>query len=130
MENKKSVETHGRSSNIATVVGLVASLCGIILWVILNFFNPYSAAGITQETIIVTFIGLGLPAIIGLVGSVLRKEWLMYLVSVISLPLSAFLSGSPSIFKLFILVTMSYLVSAILFTRDKRNNRGTNLMTK
>jgi len=105
-----------RKDQIGTVVGIVASTSGIILWAILNFFNPYSTKGITEAMIKITFMGLGLPAISGLVASVFKIKWLMYAVFIASLPLSLYLAGTPSIFKLFLLVSLFYLVSAILLT--------------
>jgi len=114
----QKMNTKGR---IGIFVGIVASVSGIILWVILNFFNPYSAEGISDATIKVTFIGLGLPGIIGFGASAFRIKWLMYTVFIVSLPLSMYLAGTPSIFKLFLLVSVCYLVSAILITTDKKN---------
>ncbi|MDR3585790.1 MAG: hypothetical protein P4L59_10780 [Desulfosporosinus sp.] len=67
------------------MVGIVGSVSGFILWAILNFFNPYSTEGITEATIIRTFWGLGLPAISGLVASVFRIKWLMYVAFIGSL---------------------------------------------
>ena len=108
-----------KKDQIGTVVGIVGSVSGFLLWAILNFFNPYSTEGITEATIEITFWGLGLPAISGVVASVFRIKWLMYVVFIVSLPLSLYLAGTPSIFKLFLLISLSYLVSAILITMDK-----------
>lgn len=107
-----------KKERIGTVVGIVASVSGIILWVIMNFFNPYSTSSITEVTIR-TFWGLGLPAICGLVASVFRIKWLIYIAFIVSLPLSLYLAGTPSIFKLFLLISLSYLVSAILRTKKR-----------
>lgn len=114
----QKMNTIGR---IGIFVGIVASVSGIILWAILNFFNPYSAEGISDATVKITFLGLGLPAIFGFGASVFRIKWLMYTVFIVSLPLSMYLAGTPSIFKLFLLVSVCYLVSAILMKTDKKN---------
>lgn len=115
----ESFQKMSRKGRVGTVVGIVASISGIILWVIMNFFNPYSTEGINEATIKITFIGLGLPAISGFIASVFRIKWLMYTVFIVSLPLSMYLAGTPSIFKYFLLVSLCYLVSAILITMDK-----------
>lgn len=117
--NIKFFQKMNRKDQIGIAVGIVASIGGIILWLILNFFNPYSTEGITEGTIKITFMGLGLPAISGLVAAVFRIKWLMYAVFIGSLPLSLYLAGTPSIYKLFLLVSLSYLISAILITKYK-----------
>jgi len=101
---------------IGAFVGIVASVSGIILWVIPNIFN---------EAIPITFVGLGLPAILGFIASLYGTSWLMYVVFIGSLPLSLYVAMTPSIFRFFLLVSLGYLASAILLTMDKRNqNKG------
>lgn len=117
----ESFQKMSRKDRVGTFVGIVASISGIMLWTIMNFFNPYSTEGINEGTIKVTLIGLGLPAISGFLASAFRIKWLMYTVFIVSLPLSIFLAGTPSIFKLFLLVSLCYLISAILITMGKKD---------
>jgi len=105
---------------IGAFVGIVASISGIILWVISNFFNPY-VVGISKETIPITFTFLGLPAILGFIASLYGTKGLMYVVFIGSLPLSLYLAGTPGIFRFFLFVSLGYLVSAILLTMNKEN---------
>lgn len=97
-------------------VGILASLSGILLWVILIFFNPYVGGLPGAATILLTFIGLGLPAIIGFLSSMFKIKYLMYISFISSLPASLYLAGTPSIFRFFIVISLGYLVSAILLT--------------
>lgn len=97
---------------IGAFVGFVASLSGIILWTIPNIFI---------NLIPITFVGLGLPAILGLIASLYGTTWLMYVVFIYSLPLSLYVAMTPSIFRFFLFVSLGYLASAVLLTMDKRN---------
>lgn len=106
-----------KRERIGSGLGIISSISGVILWVILNFLNPYSSEGSIEATIRITFMWLGLPAICGLVASVFRIKWLMYTTFIVSLPFSSYMAATPSIFKLFILVSLCYLVSAVLMIR-------------
>ena len=122
MTSNSFLESMTRKGRIGAIVGFVASICGIVLWIGLIYFNPYSSQGIDEDVTIRTFFGLGLPAIIGMIGSVFRIRWLMYAVFIVSLPLSLYLVGTPGIFKLFFLASSGYLLSALLITVGKKNH--------
>ena len=111
-----------RKEQIGSIVGLFASIGGITLWIILIYFNPYSSGGIAEDVMIRTFFGLLLPSIIGTIGSAFRIRWLMYVVFIVSLPLNLYLAGTPGIFKLFLIVSLGYLLSAILISIEKKDN--------
>ncbi|WP_242831336.1 hypothetical protein [Desulfitobacterium dehalogenans] len=106
-----SFQKMNRIGRVGAFIGLAASVSGIILWAILNIF---------KEVLPITFVGLGLPAILGLVASIYGVIWLMYVVFIYSLPLSLYLVMTPSAFRPFLLVSLGYLASAILLTLDRR----------
>lgn len=112
------IQGPNRKSLIGTVVGTIASISSIVLLTIL-IINLYSTDGITEKTIIITCIGLGLPAISGLVAALFRIKWLMFTVFIGSLPLGWYLTGTDGPLRLYILVSLCYLLSAILLTMDK-----------
>jgi hypothetical protein len=104
-----------RIEKASILVGLLGSLAGIALWIILVYFNPYSNGDNTvSNTTIVTVYRVFLPAIAALVSSIFRKPWLMLIVFLWFLPAGLYLAGTPGIFKYFGLVEASYLVSAFL----------------
>lgn len=111
-----SLKITNKKDKIGMLIGIAASLSGTLLWAMLNFFNPYSPVGSAKETIIRTFIGLCVPAFCEFYALIFRAKRLMYTAFIVSLPLSLYLAATPSIFKLFLLVSLGYLVSAILIT--------------
>ncbi|RCW40101.1 hypothetical protein DFP97_1413 [Paenibacillus prosopidis] len=98
-----------------SLFGVVASLGCIILCVILLFWNPYSRTPTGHDTVLIIFIMLIFPACIGILSSFLRNRILMYIVFAWSLPYGLYLSFAsiPSIWNLFSVVLILYLVSAI-----------------
>lgn len=97
-------------------MGLIASLGCILLCCILLFWNPYSGVRAGNDTVFVIFLMLILPACLGIITSFIRYKIMMFIVFVWSLPYGLYLSIAkiPSIFNLFGIVLVLYLVSAIL----------------
>jgi hypothetical protein len=94
-----------------SVLGLVASLGCIILCAIFLFWNPYSSTPAERDTITIIVTMLVLPAIVGIVSSILNIRILMYIVLVWSVPYGLYLTvvSIPSIFNLFGVVLILYL---------------------
>mgnify|MGYP001431438018 CR=1 FL=1 len=99
---------------------MFASVGCIILCVILLFWNPYSKTQAGNDTILIISIMLILPACIGIIASFLRSVIIMSIVFVWSLPYGLYLSVAsiPSVWNLFGVVLIMYLVSAIRMRKD------------
>jgi hypothetical protein len=98
-----------------SITGLVASVGCIILCTIFLYWNPYSSTPPNSGTIKVFYTMLILPAFVGIVASFLKNRILMCIVFVWSLPYGLYLSvvSIPSIWNLFGVVLIVYLVSAV-----------------
>lgn len=121
MKNSYFLQNINRNGRVGAIVGFGASISGIALWIVLIYFNPYAGGIIAKDVFSRTLLGLLSPAIIGMIGSAVRIKWLMYAVFIVSLPLSLYLAGTPGIFKYFFLVSLGYLLSAVLITMGKKN---------
>ncbi|MEC0091116.1 hypothetical protein [Paenibacillus macquariensis] len=99
---------------------VVASVGCIILCLVLLFWNPYSKTPARNDTILIISIMLILPACLGIIASLLRSAILMFIVLVWSLPYGLYLSlvVIPSLWNLFGVVLILYLVSAIRMRRS------------
>ncbi|WP_172625544.1 hypothetical protein [Desulfitobacterium sp. LBE] len=104
---------------VGVLVGIVASVSGIALSVILCLFNPY-VGGIAKETIPVALFGLGLPALMVGVASLYGMFWLSCVAFIYSLPLSLYLAGTPGLFRFFLPVSIGYLILAITLRVDQK----------
>lgn len=98
-----------------SLLGVVASVGCILLCVMFLFWNPYSRIQAGMDTVLILLIMLIFPAFLGIITSFLRNRILMYIVFAWSLPYCLYLSVAsiPSIWNLFSVVLILYLVSAI-----------------
>ncbi|RCW40650.1 hypothetical protein DFP97_13029 [Paenibacillus prosopidis] len=80
-------------------LGILSSLGTIVLWLILNFNNPYNSASPSNDVLIRTGAFLLAPAFVAVIGSIIRKRFIMLIAYFWSLPLSVYLAMTPSIFK-------------------------------
>ncbi|MFD0681900.1 MULTISPECIES: hypothetical protein [unclassified Paenibacillus] len=92
---------------ITKLIGLSASAGSMILWFIFTFYNPYTHERVDNDVLINTLFTLFAPACVALLGSVIKN------------PSSLYTAMTPSIFILFGMTSVLYLVSGILFIRDK-----------
>lgn len=100
-------------------IGVFAGLVSIILWSIMIFFNPYSSAVISSETIAITFMMLLAPAIVAILSIFLNKPYFMLGAFVWALPMSLYAMLTPGMFKLFGLTCFLYFVSFLLLNVHK-----------
>jgi hypothetical protein len=103
-----------------SLLGVVSSVGCIILCAIFLFWNPYSRTLASKDMILIIFIMLICPAFIGIINSFLRNRILMHFVFVWSLPYGLYFSVAsiPSIWNLFSVVLILYLVSAIRMSKS------------
>ncbi|AJY75150.1 hypothetical protein VN24_11875 [Paenibacillus beijingensis] len=101
--------------------GAVASVGCIILCAIFLFWNPYSRTPAGTDTVLILFIMLIIPALLGIVVSFMANRILRYMVFVWSLPYGLYLSlaSIPSVWNLFGAVLILYLVSAIRMSQSR-----------
>ena len=99
---------------IANIIGLLVSLGGMVLTIIFLYFNPYGG-GFTSGTVKISYATLFAPALFTLVTLLFKKHRLMFISFLWSLPISFYLGGTPGIFKMFGLICILYLVTALLF---------------
>ncbi|MFC0562486.1 hypothetical protein ACFFH4_27035 [Halalkalibacter alkalisediminis] len=101
-----------RIKKLSSVLGVIAGLASIILWLVFIFFNPYSSAGI--GTILISFFMLLLPALLAVKASIQYKDFELLIAFIWSLPYSVYFAFTPGIFALFGISCLLYLVSFIL----------------
>ncbi|MBD3918520.1 hypothetical protein H8B09_07115 [Paenibacillus sp. PR3] len=104
-----------------SLTGLIGSFLCIVLSSILLFWNPYSSFKISTDTGMVVFMMLILPACCGVAASIFKVRYLMGIVFIWSLPYGIYLSAAsiPSLYNLFAVVLILYLVSVITLKRLK-----------
>ncbi|WP_164669759.1 hypothetical protein [Virgibacillus doumboii] len=110
----------------AKILGVIAGIASIILWIIMKFYNPYSAFE-EYEPAMNTFMMLLLPACLAVLGSFSSQYIFMFIAFLWSLPISAFLVFTPGIFALFGLTCIAYLVCFLLRRFAVKRNNDTNL---
>jgi hypothetical protein len=86
----------------------MAGIFSISLWFVLIFYNPYSTP--TYETAVITFLMLFLPSCLAIVASFTSRKFLMLIAFLWSFPISLYLFGTPSIFALFGVSSLIYLI--------------------
>lgn len=101
--------------------GMIASVGCIVLSMILLFWNPYSETQAGMDTIFILSITVILPACLGVAASLFRLRVLMVIVFVWSLPYGIYLTVAavPSLFNLFGVVLLFYLVSALTMKKAR-----------
>ncbi|MFB4166958.1 hypothetical protein [Virgibacillus sp. JSM 102003] len=103
---------------VSVVLGVTAGITSVVLWFVLNFYNPYSNP--TEISPVVnTFFMLFLPACLAIVASLTSKKILMLIAFLWSLPVSLYLVISPGIFALFGITSIVYLISYLLLLLTK-----------
>lgn len=103
---------------VSTYIGLVAGAVSLILWVMLIYFNPYSNQP-GFDTLINTFLTLFLPACLAIAASLTKKNVFMLIAFLWSFPISLYMVLTPSIFVLFGVTNLSYLLSFLLMRLAK-----------
>lgn len=118
------MKTRQKPNIIANIIGLLASFGGMVLTIILLYFNPYSNEINSPGTVGIVYATLFAPALFTLILLILKKHRLMFISFLWSLPISFYLGGTPGIFKIFGLICVLYLVPPLLFLfiqQDKNN---------
>ncbi|MBO8170907.1 MAG: hypothetical protein H0Z33_03340 [Bacillaceae bacterium] len=106
--------------SVAYWTGVLSSVIAVLLWAVLVFWNPYSSGSIESDVFWNTLVTLFAPAVLALIAALTRKVFLMVFAFIWSLPMSLYMLMTPGIFKLFALVSLLYLLSAILLNRVKK----------
>ncbi|MDQ0899387.1 putative effector of murein hydrolase LrgA (UPF0299 family) [Paenibacillus sp. V4I7] len=112
---------------ITRLIGLSSSVCSMILWFIFTFYNPYTHENVDNDVLINTLFTLFFPACVALIASIIKKPSLMLIAFVWSLPISIYTAMTPSIFKLFGITSVLYLISGILMIREYSRSRHKGL---
>lgn len=104
-------------------LGVTAGLFSIVLWIILVFYNPYTASS-SKVVAVNTFVMLFLPACLAIISSIMNKKYLMLAAFIWSLPISLYLMLTPGIFSWFIASCIAYFICFLLtfFSKKKREN--------
>lgn len=108
----KAMEMRKKSS----IFGFVAAIVSIALWILLNFFNPYSNLTSNEITFISLFM-LAFPACSAIISFFTSKKVLMLIAFICSLPMSLYLLMTPGIFLLFGVTCFTYLLSFIFIQK-------------
>ncbi|NUU79225.1 hypothetical protein [Paenibacillus xylanilyticus] len=106
---------------IAKRIGIMSSMGSMILWVILILFNPYTHERAENDVIISTLFSLFIPACLAWLASIIQKPSLMFIAFFWSLPISLYMTMTPSVFKWFGVTSIMYLISGILIIRGIRS---------
>ncbi len=100
---------------IANIIGIIASFGGMVLTIVLLYFIPYSNESNNLGTVEIAYTTLFAPALFALISLLFKKHRLIFISFLWSLPISFYLAETPSIFRLFGVICIFYLVSAMLF---------------
>lgn len=95
------------------ILGLLGGVCSMVLWIVLNFYNPYSNV-LEIGVIMSTFIMLFSPACLAIMAVMAQQKYMMLIAFIWSLPISLYMAATPGIFALFGITTFTYLASFIL----------------
>ncbi|CAN7444182.1 hypothetical protein [Paenibacillus sp. LjRoot56] len=106
---------------ITKLIGLLASIGSMILWIIFALFNPYTHERVENDVLVITLFTLFIPACVALLATVIRRPSLMFIAFVWSLPISLYTAMTPSMFKMFGITSVMYLIAGILMIRDARS---------
>ncbi|MGM7684140.1 hypothetical protein ACSVDA_18560 [Cytobacillus sp. Hm23] len=107
--------------NTSKLLGIVGGFSSIILWIIFNYYNPYSNLKDT-EPMVITFIMLFLPACLAIIASIKFKKHLMVIAFLWSLPISLYTMGTPGTFSLFGVTSITYLISFLFMILAKKRD--------
>ncbi|GLB61847.1 hypothetical protein [Cytobacillus sp. NCCP-133] len=104
-------------------LGVIAGLFSIVLWIVLVFYNRYTASS-SGDMAGNTFVMLFLPACLAIISSFMNKKYLMLIAFIWSLPISLYLMFTPGIFAWFVASCITYFICFLLmhFPKNKREN--------
>ena len=110
-----------------SLLGLLGSVICLALCILFLYANPYSnpSQPLEKSTILIFYVLLILPAIVGVAASLLNNNIMMYVVFGWSLPCGLYLSvvSIPSIWNSYAVVLILYLVSAMQLKKEKYRNK-------
>ncbi|MFC4559278.1 hypothetical protein ACFO3D_13850 [Virgibacillus kekensis] len=99
------------------VLGIAAGIVSITMWVVLNYYNPY-ANPTGSDPMINTFIMLFLPGCLAIIASVVNQRIYLLIAFLWSLPISFYLVLTTSIFSIFGITCLSYLISFLMMRKS------------
>lgn len=107
------------------VLGGIAGIFSIGLWIVFVFYNPYSSTVIEAGPAINTFLMLCLPACLAIIALIIQKDYLMLIAFIWSLPISLYMLGTPGIFRWFFAPCIAYFICFLLlyFSKIKARNK-------
>ncbi len=98
---------------VARVIGILASLGTVCLWLVLNFANPYGYQGSTQESFTSSLI-MTLLAIAGIVVAWTANPYLMRAVFIVSFfPIGFYMLGTPGIFRWIGIFNLLFFIASL-----------------
>jgi|GEM_PF-2928971 hypothetical protein len=100
-------------------VSIFSSLGTIMLWLVLNFYNPYNSTSLSNDVLLRTGAFLLAPAFVVVIGTIIKKRFILFIAFFWSLSLSLYLAMTPSIFKLFLATSFCYLLAGFLMGKSK-----------
>ncbi|KOR76985.1 hypothetical protein [Paenibacillus solani] len=95
------------------ILGGASGAASMLLWCILNFFNPYNDE-INVSAALNTFIMLFLPGCFALIAIIFSYRVLLLIAFVWSVLPSLYLAGTPGIFAWFGVTSLGYLFAYLL----------------
>jgi hypothetical protein len=95
---------------VSSLLGLLSGGASLILWLVFNFFNPYSNPA-DAGPFATTFFWLFLPACLAIYSSLSSKNSFMFIAFIWSLPFSLYLVLTPGIFALVGATCIAYFIS-------------------
>ncbi|UUZ80911.1 hypothetical protein LJK88_40105 [Paenibacillus sp. P26] len=103
---------HAFLRHAAVFAGTGSAVFGILLWVILIFFNPYHDV-ISADTLWITFALMPPPAGLALISAARRSAAGLLATGIWSLPLGLYLAATPGIFRWFGAAVFLYFIAAL-----------------
>lgn len=98
---------------VAIILGMLGSGSSMGLWLVLNFYNPYSNV-LDTSVLMSTFVMLFLPACLAMMAVMAQQKYMMLIAFLWSLPISLYMLATPGVFAMFGITVLTYLASFIL----------------
>jgi len=116
---------------LGSVLGVIAGVFSIALWIVLIFKNPYTGSS-PEDMATTTFVTLCLPACLAIISSIMNKKYLMLTAFIWSLPISLYVMMTPGIFAWFIAPCITYFICFLLmaFYMNKSERKNSNWSSK
>lgn len=105
-------------NKVGVGIGVISGSISIILWIVLHFYNPYIVEVGEVLPFRQTLVTILLPAILAVVAALTKRRIFLFVAFLWSLPISFYFMLTASIFSLFAVTCIGYLLSFFLIKNN------------